>query len=131
MKNCPCFSGKSYGECCKPFHDGRLPDTALQLMRSRYAAYALNLPDYIIKTTHPENAQVEKDVVKWAKGISEFSKGTQFVGLEITDFAEEGDDATVTFVARLLQNGRDVSFGEKSFFKRINGRWFYLSGEIS
>jgi SEC-C motif-containing protein len=124
---CPCFSGKEYGECCKPFHEGKLPETALQLMRSRYAAYALNLPKYIIQTTHPENAQFERDVKAWAEGISQFSEGTQFVGLEIVDFEERGDEATVTFVARLMQNGRDVSFREKSFFRRVGGRWLYFS----
>ena len=36
---CECKSGKSYGECCKPFHAGeRWPETPLQLMRSRYVS---------------------------------------------------------------------------------------------
>lgn len=37
---CPCFSGKPYGECCKPFHDGKKNPQPVEVMRSRYAAYA-------------------------------------------------------------------------------------------
>jgi hypothetical protein len=38
---CECKSGKSYGECCKPFHAGeRWPETPLQLMRSRFVCAA-------------------------------------------------------------------------------------------
>lgn len=37
---CACFSGKPYGQCCKPFHDGdKLPEPQ-ELMRARYSAYA-------------------------------------------------------------------------------------------
>lgn len=39
---CPCQSGKPYTECCQPFHlKTAFPETAEQLMRSRYAAYTL------------------------------------------------------------------------------------------
>lgn len=131
MKNCPCFSGKPYAQCCKPFHDGRLPDTALQLMRSRYAAYALNLPEYIMKTTHPDNAQYQKDKARWGKEISDFSTQCRFEGLEIVDFQEKGDAATVTFVAHLSQNGKDVTFKEKSNFEKVDGCWLYVNGQIS
>lgn len=37
---CPCFSGKPYGDCCKPFHDGQKLPQPQELMRARYAAYA-------------------------------------------------------------------------------------------
>lgn len=37
---CPCFSGKPYGECCKPFHDGEKSPQPVEVMRARYAAYA-------------------------------------------------------------------------------------------
>lgn len=37
---CPCFSGKPYGECCKPFHDGEKKPQPVEVMRARYAAFA-------------------------------------------------------------------------------------------
>lgn len=37
---CPCFSGNPYGDCCKPFHDGKKSPQPVQVMRARYAAYA-------------------------------------------------------------------------------------------
>jgi len=56
---CPCCSLREYDLCCKPFHEGVLPENALQLMRSRYAAYVLNMPDYIVATTHPASPQFQ------------------------------------------------------------------------
>ena len=39
---CPCQSSKSYKDCCGRFHThAQFPETAEQLMRSRYAAYVL------------------------------------------------------------------------------------------
>lgn len=128
---CPCQSKKTYASCCKPFHEGSLPATALELMRSRYAAYALGLADYIIETTHPGSPQFQHDQVLWKKGISEFSSHTQFRDLEILHFVESSPFATVTFVAHLTQNKKDVSFTEKSYFEKVRGRWFYRSGQLA
>lgn len=51
---CPCQSGKSYTDCCQPFHlHQMIPDSAEKLMRSRYTAYTqVNIP-YIVETTVP------------------------------------------------------------------------------
>src|SRR5437867_3549203 len=43
---CPCHSGKKYSECCEPYHQGLPAPTPLALMRSRYAAYALQNAEY-------------------------------------------------------------------------------------
>jgi len=127
---CPCGTGKSYIECCKPFHEGRLPDTALLLMRSRYSAYALSLPVYIMETTHPKNAQFSEDQDSWAQDIEEFCLHTKFHKLEILD-AEDGKPfATVTFTAHLSQNKQDASFTERSAFEKVDGKWLYLSGQF-
>jgi uncharacterized protein YchJ len=123
---CPCGSQKEYDRCCKPFHQGNLPDNALKLMRSRYSAYALCLPDYIISTTHPQNCQFNSSY----QDIEHFCLHTEFKNLEILDFQEKDDFATVTFTAHLFQNKKDVSFTERSEFEKINGKWFYLKGEI-
>ena len=97
-------------------------------MRSRYAAYAKHLPDYIIETTHPQNQGFMNDRAKWVQSILQFSKHTQFVGLDILNFSQQGEEGYVTFIAHLLQNGQDVSFEEKSHFQKINDRWLYLEG---
>ena len=128
---CPCGSGNSYATCCRPFHQGVLPDSALKLMRSRYSAYALCIPEYIIRTTHPANPQFCHDTTQWSQKISEFSLHTQFKRLEILDFQENDDCATVTFVAHLTQNNKDASFTEKSRFEKIDGRWLYRNGRLN
>ena len=117
MKKCPCFSGKKYEECCARFHRGEFPSNALELMRSRYAAYALGLAEYIVETTL-SGGDLE--------GTREFSAQTDFTGLDILEFVDGEDNATVTFFAHLFQGGKDVSFIEKSFFKKKDGRWLYL-----
>lgn len=120
----------TYEKCCKPFHEGTPPATALQLMRSRYAAYALDKPDYIVKTTHRANPHYSEDIATWKKEISQFSKGTQFNRLEIHDFKEDRTTATVTFTAHLTQSHHDATFTEKSAFEKVGDWWMYRSGEI-
>lgn len=123
---CPCFSGNIYDKCCRPFHQGKLPESALQLMRSRYSAYALDIPDYIMATTHPSNSQYSENTISWGKSISEFSRNFSFEKLEILDSTENSTVATVTFKAYLLHDGSDASFTEKSYFEKVNGRWLYF-----
>ena len=77
---CPCHSGKSYESCCQRYHTGEPAENALKLMRSRYAAYALNLSDYLIQTTHPNNSSYTTDLTAWKKTIDEMSRTTQFAG---------------------------------------------------
>ncbi|MGB7978026.1 MAG: peptide deformylase [Chlamydiales bacterium] len=128
---CPCKSGHTYGNCCLPFHEGQLPETALKLMRSRYSAYALCLPAYIIHTTHPGSPEFSHHTAQWSKKIFEFCKETEFKNLEILHFLENPPFATVTFTAHLIQNKRDVSFTEKSYFEKIKGKWLYRSGQLA
>lgn len=128
---CPCGSGQIYSACCQKFHDGASAGNALQLMRSRYAAYALGKTDYIIRTTHPKNPNYKIDVVGWAKDIIRSYGSTQFQKLEIVEFIDGVDVAYVTFIAHLWRNGLDASFCEKSRFEKVDGRWLYHSGQIS
>ncbi|MBS0624898.1 MAG: zinc chelation protein SecC [Verrucomicrobia bacterium] len=123
---CPCHSGSEYSQCCKPYHEGRHPPTALALMRSRYSAYALNNAEYIIKTTHPKSPYFEKNRKAWIQGILEFSRQTQFVGLDILGSGENW----VHFSAKLRQNGSNIELNEKSHFEKIDDQWLYLSGEV-
>lgn len=128
---CPCHSGKSYQECCSLYHEGfKLPESSEKLMRSRYSAYALGLSNYIIATTHPANPAYEQNRDTWKKGIEEFSKNITFAGLTIEATEDKNNEGTVTFYARLLESGKDVSFREKSQFEKVNGKWLYKSGQM-
>ncbi|MBS0616314.1 MAG: hypothetical protein JSR58_07185 [Verrucomicrobia bacterium] len=124
---CPCHSRKTYFQCCKIFHDGKLPPTALDLMRSRYSAYALRLPQYIIDTTHPDHIDFGK---KETREIEHFCNTTQFENLVIVEFDAGEFVATVTFTAHLRQNGKEFAFTEKSWFEKVDGQWLYKKGEI-
>lgn len=128
---CPCHSQKSYRQCCEPFHkETKTPANAVDLMRSRYSAYAMGLADYIISTTHPLNSSYSENRDSWKKQILQFSTNTKFVDLKILDFSSEEKKAYVTFHAVLFQGTKDVSFKERSCFLKENGSWFYYSGFI-
>lgn len=127
MKLCPCCSGKEYASCCKIYHDGALPPTALALMRSRYSAYALGKAAYILDTTHPKSIYFEQDKKKWEQAVLKFSKGTKFLKLEILGSGEDW----VHFAAHLEESGVAFTLKEKSHFQKVDGKWLYLSGEVS
>jgi SEC-C motif-containing protein len=112
-----------YDLCCAPYHEKiKFPESAEKLMRSRYSAYALDLPDYIIETTHKKSPLYETNREKWVESIHAFSHNTLFEDLII----EEADETTVTFYAILSSFGKDISFREKSYFKKQNGKWCYF-----
>lgn len=129
---CLCGSRLPYMDCCGRFHLGNeLPKTPEELMRSRYTAYALKKIDYIITTTHPNHPDMAQDDQLRHKQLQDFVNTTQFLGLEIvgTQLLNE-NEGFVTFHANLKQNGNDLSFTEKSRFKKEGNQWLYHSGEI-
>lgn len=128
---CPCGSPLKYKRCCKVFHDNiKNPLNALELMKSRFSAYAFKQYNYIIKTTHKENQDYSENVLEWKKEIEIFSSNTDFDKLEILEFIEGEIESFVTFRATLFQNKNDVSFIEKSRFKKENNIWLYVDGEF-
>jgi SEC-C motif domain protein len=131
FERCACHSKVPYHKCCERYHDGATPETALALMRSRYCAYAKNLPDYIISTTHRHNPGFQSDFEKWKNELAQFSRETRFDALQILAFVHGENEASVTFTATLTQGDHDASFTEKSQFVKESGRWLYKSGEVS
>lgn len=128
---CPCGSLKKYKKCCKIFHDNiKNPSNALELMKSRFSAFAFCKSDYIIKTTHQKNCDFSLDTLSWRDDIEQFCKNTIFEKLEILDFIDSDFESFVTFKATLSQNKKDVSFIEKSRFLRENNIWLYVDGEF-
>ncbi|MCH9631517.1 MAG: hypothetical protein S4CHLAM37_15400 [Chlamydiia bacterium] len=128
MDLCPCHSNQPYETCCKKFHKKILPTTPVELMRSRYSAYALNNANYIIDTTHKESPHYLKNKTEWKKEILIFCKSTQFQNLEIINESPLTKTATVTFIATLTQNSHNITFTEKSTFKKVGKKWLYVSG---
>lgn len=118
---CPC-GGSSYAQCCERFHGGAVPETAEQLMRSRYTAYVLGLMEYVHQTWHastrPERTELEHE------------PATKWLGLDVKRHVPAGDAATVEFVARYKLGGRAHRLHEVSRFVRENGSWFYLNGSF-
>ena len=94
-------------------------------MRSRYAAYALGEIDYILNSHNP-STQSEVD----REGAEEWSKRAEWEGLTVHSSEESGATGTVEFTARYLMQGRLFRHRERATFKRIDGRWFYLDGEM-
>ena len=57
MKNdelCPCASGKTFGQCCGPILNGEhKAETAVDLMRARYSAYAVGDVKFLFASSGP------------------------------------------------------------------------------
>ena len=128
---CPCGSLKKYIKCCKIFHDDiKKPSNALELMKSRFSAFAFCKSDYIIKTTHQKNCDFSLNTSSWIADIEQFCKNTNFEKLDILDFTDNEFESFVTFKATLFQNKKDISFIEKSRFLKESNIWLYVDGEF-
>jgi SEC-C motif-containing protein len=127
---CPCFSGKSYANCCEPIHLRKKWPTPLELMRSRFSAYAMKNVDYIIQTTHPNHEMFKMPSSHNKKELLIFVMTTQFKNLKVLSDEIKGKTAFVTFEVELEQNGEKTAFREKSRFLKKGDQWLYESGEL-
>jgi SEC-C motif-containing protein len=127
VKDCPCHSGARYATCCGPLHGGaRRAESPEALMRSRYAAFALGLGDYLVDTLasdHPDRSLARDELVR---SLSRAHDTKRFLGLEIV----RAEGAEVEFSARIFERGADCSFRERSTFVLEGGAWRYARGEI-
>ena len=126
--SCPCGSEEPFEQCCGPFLGGAAAPTAEKLMRSRYTAYANGTIDYIIATHDPDTRdEVDRDVVdKW-------SQESEWIGLTIVATEAGGpsdDEGVVEFIARYRAGGADHAHHERSQFRKVDGRWHYIDGDI-
>ncbi|MFT3923365.1 MAG: YchJ family protein [Myxococcales bacterium] len=113
---------------CQPFIRGeKRPETAAQLMASRYVAYATGAIDYLLET-HDPKTRSETD----RKSTEDWSKRAEWRGLEIVKTEEGGpedDTGYVEFIARYGMDGVDHVHHERSRFRRIDGRWYFINGQ--
>ena len=126
-KPCPCHSGRKAKSCCLPFLKGQAAPDPTALMRSRYTAYAIGAVQYILNTTHPDGPHHRQNTHQWLNDVRSFSAAMSFDGLVIHESQKNGSEASVSFSAKLSQNGQDRSFTENSRFVLRNGHWLYHS----
>ena len=124
MENlCPCCSGKLYEECCELFHSKKeFPKTAEELMRSRYAAFAIPNGDYLWETTLPNKRKFhhKTDLKNWGKENT-------WTKLEIIKSSEK----EVEFKAYVTDKfGKENIHHELSTFKKVDKKWYYVSGKF-
>jgi SEC-C motif-containing protein len=122
IRRCPCGSGLPYAECCARLHDGTVPAaTAEQLMRSRYSAFVVGDPAYLLATWHsttrPPTLELDGDLRWTGLDVLATSDGTLL--------SAEG---TVEFRAHHIVDGRSGAQHENSRFVREDGQWRYLDG---
>lgn len=97
-------------------------------MRSRYAAYALQLTDYLLKTTHPKSRANDL-----RQQIEASYQTTQWLGLSIGRTQQGGVEdkvGKVEFVAHFSADEQNQVLHERSRFSRYEGQWVYLDGEF-
>jgi SEC-C motif-containing protein len=92
-------------------------------MRSRYSAFVLRLPEYLLETWHASTRP----------STLTLDAGVRWLGLDVKKAVGAGDAdyATVEFVARSRHGGGPAHRQhELSRFVREDGRWFYLDGDV-
>ncbi|MGL6291130.1 MAG: YchJ family protein [Silanimonas sp.] len=93
-------------------------------MRSRYEAFVRGDVVHLLATGHASTRPAPESLVP--------EPGARWLGLEVRRAVEEGDSATVEFVARVKVGGRPaVRLHEISRFVREDGRWLYVDGVLS
>jgi SEC-C motif-containing protein len=123
QNSCPCGSGVEYNSCCRRFISGdAFPETAEQLMRSRYSGFVVRDESYLLATWHPDTrpSRVRTDEKQRWLGLS----------IRATEDGGPGDrTGIVEFVARFKIDGKGHRLHEISRFEKIDGRWYYLDGQ--
>lgn len=126
--SCPCQSGQPYQTCCQAYHqENALPDTAEQLMRSRYSAYVLHDIDYIIATTVPAQQHLLK-----REDLQHWSETAEWLGLTVQAHYPNisKTHAQVAFEARFAEAGETHRHQELSAFVRIDHRWYFIDPTV-
>lgn len=132
----------SYENCCQQYHDnidnrdGIKAVSAEQLMRSRYSAFVLVKPDYIVKTTVPS-----QQMLLDTQSIELWAKETDWAGLQIvTHTSKLGKrHAQVEFKAFYSTKNELQAHHELSTFVNIadksadkqNARWYFLDSTVA
>lgn len=122
MTRCPCLSGLTYEACCGRLHAGTATaQTAEQLMRSRYSAFAVGDADYLSATWHastrPAPLTLDADRRWYRLDILRTEGGGPF-----------DTEGVVEFRAYHRSAEGKGSQHEVSRFVREDHRWWYVDG---
>lgn len=122
MEKCICGSHIDYTTCCEPFHRKmKNAQTAEELMRSRFAAFAKGEVDYLVATTHPAVRHLHQpnEIESWAND-------NQWLKLEIISATAN----KVHFKAYYQdKQGGVYEHEELSTFDKVAEQWYYVDGE--
>lgn len=141
---CPCgIGGKTYENCCKKFHSGEeTPSSPLNVLQSRYTAFAFRLPKYIVDTTHPVCADYKKDKITAVKELNKEGMFDSFTFVKLEAGEEEPgkdeDEAFIEFKVHMKANDsfgqyvqdEDVVICERSQFLKEDGVFKYAYGVV-
>lgn len=126
---CPCGHRAAYASCCGALHQafaagqGLTAATPEALMRSRYAAFVLDLRPYLLASWHASTRPA---------ALEPPEPGLKWLGLEVKRAAlQDAEHGSVEFVARSRLGGRAHRLHEVSRFVREQGEWFYVDGDLS
>lgn len=108
-----------------PYHYGqKKPETAEQLMRSRYSAYFFRRVDYLVDTWHPDTRE---------KNLKDFLEKTvyqanwHFLTILATAKGQKVDKTgKVEFLAEYYVDGEKYELEECSRFRKFKGVWKYV-----
>jgi len=129
MQPCPCGSGSSLEACCGPILAGAPARTAEALMRSRYTAYVLGDFDHLERTQAPET-RLAFDRSR-AESTARAVEWTRLEILATSGGGEADQTGTVEFAAHHRQGGQAHVLREVSRFRREQGHWVYIDGQVS
>jgi SEC-C motif-containing protein len=119
---CPCGRPRDLAECCGALIAGHgIAQTAEDLMRSRFTAYATPAIDWLLATHDPPPARA---------GVEDFAARARFTGLRIIATKDGGptdDTGEVEFEATFEENGIPQTLHERSKFERRAGSWRYTA----
>lgn len=121
---CACNPDQQYDDCCGRFISGReTPTTPEELMRSRYTAYTQADITYIGNTMKPPalddfNAE---EALRWAKS-------SKWLKLNVIESSQQKDHGIVEYIAHFLYEDEEHYIHERSEFRRIKGKWYYVDG---
>lgn len=117
---CPCSSQRFYEDCCQPYHFGAsIAPSPEALMRSRFTAFMLKLPDYLRESWHASTRPTALNL----------DDSPDWASLRILGSGETGNAGWVHFQAIHRLGSGWGYLQEKSEFVREDGRWFYLRGQ--
>ena len=96
-------------------------------MRSRYSAFHQGNVDYLIATLHPDKRKPDDHTV-----LANSIRNTEWLGLTVIDTqkGKKNDKTGIVEFEAVYQGNKLGQLHERSRFIKIDGKWFYVDGDI-